>query len=489
MAKFNIRANRIFTPIREWAWIITLVVAFGGLWFPKLGYIVMGVMVGLTVTAFVKGRYWCGNICPHGSLYDKVLFPISRNVKIPKILKSKTVQIIFFSWFMYRFGSKLIKVFGLWGKTTFVDKLGYVFAMNYLMVVILGVPLAILISPRAWCSFCPMGTLQKMSYKLGQWLGINKKTDVKVTAAATEMCHTCGKCSRVCPMQLDPYQEFDEETNQVDNINCIRCATCVENCPAGILTIDKEEDARKIKTETDITGYEDRQKIIARIDKIKTLRDGIREFTFKFERPHKVDYKAGQFILVKIQDEPEMYRAYSISSYNEDSRTISVTIQKVEDGYGTEKIFENFKVGDRVELEGPMGHELLVDKDAKEVVLVGGGIGITPFVPIVRDLVENDNNIEKVTLIYGVNYQNEFLYDDHFKKFDYKSDKFDYVKVCAFDEEWEGEKGFVTDVMKKMETLGESKIYMCGPKPMIDASLQTFKELDVKEENTFYESA
>jgi NAD(P)H-flavin reductase len=165
------------------------------------------------------------------------------------------------------------------------------------------------------------------------------------------------------------------------------CNTCVENCPAEILSLDKEADAIKKKEATSLEGYHNKQEIKATIEEIKDLADDTKEYTFKFDDPAKVDYQAGQFILVKIEDNPEMYRAYSISSYNEDSNRLSVTIKKMEDGYGTTIIFEEFAKGDQIKLKGPMGDELVVDKTADEVLLVAGGIGVTPFVPIARDLI------------------------------------------------------------------------------------------------------
>jgi ferredoxin-NADP reductase len=73
-----------------------------------------------------------------------------------------------------------------------------------------------------------------------------------------------------------------------------------------------------------------------------------------------------------------MFRAYSISSYDHDNTRVSVTIKNVPNGYGTEIIYSSFKEGDPVVLEGPMGHELRVDPHAEQVLLIGGGIGITP---------------------------------------------------------------------------------------------------------------
>lgn len=369
----------------------------------------------------------------------------------------------------------------------FWDKLGFIFVASYLMVTIVGGMLSILITQRTWCNFCPMGVMQRLSYKLGKLLRVNRITDQKITVASKEMCHTCGKCSRVCPMQLTPYLEFSDR-NQFDNDKCLRCSTCAVNCPAGILSLNTAIKAKALIEETDTQGYENRQKISAEIIDVSKLSHGIRQYTFRFIEPRIVDYKAGQFILVKIQENPKMYRAYSISSFHEDGTQLSITVKKDPKGYGTGIIFDQFKTGDRVELEGPMGAELVVDKSAEKIVFVAGGIGITPFIPMVRDVLDDENENRKVTLIYGVNKEDEFLYHDEIIDLEKQSDQFEYKQVVAFDDNWKGKKGFVTDVLKDMNLNGH-KVYLCGPKPMIQPTVKQLVKQGLKDEDIKYESA
>lgn len=249
MKKYFIKTNRTFTTIRKYGWLFTLLVAIGGLWEPKLGLLVIGIMAALTISSFFTGRYWCGNFCPHGSLFDRLIMPISLNKKIPKFLKSKPMIIGFFTFFMFNFSRKMIKVFSLWGTYSFIDKLGLLFVNTYLMVLIVGGLLAIFVNPRTWCQFCPMGSLQKLSHKLGTVLGVTKKTEKKITISNIDKCVSCGKCAKVCPFQLAPYKSFSEK-NQFDDVDCIKCSTCVVNCPLKLLSLETEENALKLKEES-----------------------------------------------------------------------------------------------------------------------------------------------------------------------------------------------------------------------------------------------
>lgn len=495
MPSFYIKTNRVFSALRKFAWIFVPLVSFGGLYYPKLGLFVVLVMFSLMVLGLLKGKYWCGNLCPHGSWFDSIIMPFSFFKRIPSFFKSSITKWVFFAFYMVMFVRRVMKVAPFWGTMQFLDKLGFVMTIQYLvMPTIVGTILALFVNPRTWCSVCPMGSMEEIMYKLGKLLGINKKTDKKVTIAATEKCHKCGTCSRVCPMQLKPYLKF-EGNNRFDEETCIRCGTCVENCPAEILSFENEKEAKELVTMTGLEGYRNKVSGEAVIEEVNQINDDIKEYTFKLKNPPELNYEPGQFILVKVSDEPEMYRAYSISSAEvEDKSRIRVTIKKVEGGYGTTIIDNQFKEGDTVELEGPMGDDVVIDETAEKVLLIAGGIGITPFVPVVKDIVENKSSIKDCKLIHGVNKVDEFIYDQYFAELDDESAKFEYLPTVAYpDENWTGYEGFVTDVLKQMDIRGY-KLYLCGPKPMVNATLEVLEELEEKDkgvspEDVFYESA
>ncbi|MCG8485182.1 MAG: FAD-binding oxidoreductase [Clostridia bacterium] len=485
---YNIKTDRTFTIIRKYGFIFTLSVAIIGLWQPLIGLLVIPVMIGLTLYSFFKGRYWCGNICAHGSLYDSVLIKFSRNTKIPKFFRSKTLTILFFTFFMLMLTRRFIKVIGLYGSAMFFERLGFIFVMSYIMVTIVGGTLGLLFAPRTWCNFCPMGTVQKLSYSLGKKLGVTKTTDEKVTVSHKSMCHQCGKCARVCPMQLAPFKEFSDH-NQFDHEACIRCLTCVENCPAEILTLNNQKTAQLIKNNINTSGFESRTRIKAQIEEIKELTNDIRAYTLKFIEPQKVSYSPGQFMLVKILNDPETFRAYTISSTNDDETKVRVTVKSVENGYGTSIIFNQFKTGDIIDLEGPMGRELVIEPSAEKVLLIGVGIGVTPFLPIVHDILNNNNTIKEIKLLFGTKYEKEQVYKEALENLEKESKgRFEFRRIVSRENDWKGRKGHVTDHLSDINLAGY-KVYMCGPKKAMESSLEKLIELGVPPEDIRYESA
>jgi ferredoxin-type protein NapH len=143
---------------------------------------------------------------------DFWLSPISRRVKIPPVLRSMWLRAPLFIALMGFMVFRIIEAYGI------VDKIGMVFVTMCTMTTAAAILFGVFIAPRARCCFCPMGTLQR---SLG-----GSKYQLKVDR---NRCIECGKCQKVCPMQL-PVNEILEKPD------CIKCARCVEACPKQALS-------------------------------------------------------------------------------------------------------------------------------------------------------------------------------------------------------------------------------------------------------------
>jgi ferredoxin-type protein NapH len=192
--------------------IMVIIVSIGGLFYPKLGYFLLLVFASLMIIAPFRGRWFCGNLCPSGSFVDFWLAPLSRKLRIPPQFKSMWIRVPIFAALMAFMISRIIQTEGI------VDKIGMVFVAQFILINSIAILFGIVIAPRTWCSFCPMGTLQRA-------MG-GRKYQLKVDK---ERCIDCGKCQKVCPMQL-PVNEI------LDKPDCIKCGRCVEACPKQALS-------------------------------------------------------------------------------------------------------------------------------------------------------------------------------------------------------------------------------------------------------------
>lgn len=192
--------------------ILVLIVSIGGIFYPKLGYFLLLVFATLMIIAPFRGRWFCGNLCPRGSFVDFWLGPISRKVRIPQILRSMWIRIPIFVLLMGFMIYRIISTQGV------VDKIGMVFVTICIMTTAVAIIFGTIIAPRTWCSFCPMGTLQRT-------MG-GSKYQLKIDR---EKCIECEKCQKVCPMQL-PVNEIQEKPD------CIKCGRCIVACPKEALS-------------------------------------------------------------------------------------------------------------------------------------------------------------------------------------------------------------------------------------------------------------
>src|SRR3989338_4685374 len=119
--------------------------------------------------------------------------------------------------------------------------------------------------------------------------------------------------------------------------------------------------------------------------------------SIKLELKEKFDYKPGQYVIVEFDiEDSENTRSLSLaSSPTEDFLLFSTKISQS----AFKQKFNSLKIGDTVKIMGPMGMFVLKE-DAKEIVFLGGGIGITPFSDMIKYACDKKLQI-KMTLLYS----------------------------------------------------------------------------------------
>ncbi len=194
--------------------ILLFYVVFGFFIWPAAGMLALVCMLAPILLAPFAGRQWCGRYCPRGSLWDQVFAKISPKKPIPVWAKAP--------WFRTLMLFVIFTVFGWQMTTAWPDPsaIGLVFLRIIFITTIIGAVLAVLYSPRTWCSFCPMGTLAALLAKGKKPLTVDKS------------CVNCRLCAKACPMDLSPQQAKGDVFSAAD---CLKCGQCIPVCPKKAL--------------------------------------------------------------------------------------------------------------------------------------------------------------------------------------------------------------------------------------------------------------
>lgn len=160
----------------------------------------------------------------------------------------------------------------------------------------------------------------------------------------------------------------------------------------------------------------------------------------------------GQFVNIKAEGY-SLRRPISICDINKEKGTIRIIFEVR--GKGTEKIAE-IKKGELIDILAPLGgHGFDLYDNTKKAVIIGGGIGNPPLLPIAKFYGENS------FVISGFKSAEKVILKDDFIKTG------THYNLCT-DNGTAGKKAFVTDILG--DILLEEKadiIYACGPIPML----------------------
>ncbi len=195
-------------------------------------------------------------------------------------------------------------------------------------------------------------------------------------------------------------------------------------------------------------------------------------------------FRAGQYLSVLLKIGSSITtRPYSISSSPAQAKEgiYTITVRRTPEKFAAEYILNEVKVGDELTVSEPLGSFYYEDlRDAKNVVALAGGSGITPFYSMaaaIRDGIEDFN----LTIIFGSRNEGAILFKKELDEIAAACDKVKIVHVLS-DEEKEGyEHGFINaDIIKKYAPANEAySIFMCGPEAMYRFADGEIKKLGI----------
>ena len=177
--------------------------------------------------------------------------------------------------------------------------------------------------------------------------------------------------------------------------------------------------------------------------------------------------KAGQFVILRLFEGGERFPLTIVSSQAKKG-LIEIVSQRV--GKSTAEL-SVLKAGDSIkDISGPLGQPSEIKKYGR-VLVIGGGVGIAPLLPITRALQEAGNEI---MAIMGVRSKEMFFFADEFKTISRKI-------YFTTDDGSLGRKGLVTDVLKILIDREEEiqRVLAIGPVVMMKAVSDLTKKVNI----------
>jgi ferredoxin-NADP reductase/DMSO/TMAO reductase YedYZ heme-binding membrane subunit len=191
---------------------------------------------------------------------------------------------------------------------------------------------------------------------------------------------------------------------------------------------------------------------------------------------------AGQYInLMLTIDGKRVNRSYTISSSPTRSAYVEISVKR--DGLASKYLHASVKEGDTIKVGAAAGKFYFAGTEAQRVILVAGGVGITPMMAVIRSLTDRCWAGD-IYLIFAVKKREDVVYE---RELEYLTARYPNLKVkitLTGDEAataggiYDGTKGRITKQLVESFVPGaiKDRVMLCGPEPQMQAARKVFVE-------------
>lgn len=206
---------------------------------------------------------------------------------------------------------------------------------------------------------------------------------------------------------------------------------------------------------------------------VKQERGGVWTISMKPKAGRQIHFHPGQFGWLTAWKTPfsDSEHPFSLVSSAETTDSLQMSIKN--QGPFTATI-QNLKAGDKVYLDGPYG-SFTVDRypDAKKLVIIPGGIGVTPLMSMLRTLAARGDQ-RPIKVIYANQTWDSVTFREEMEELRQRLNMELVYVIERPPEDWQGESGFLNSkILKKYipeDWMGEdTEVFLCGPTVMMDA--------------------
>jgi ferredoxin-NADP reductase len=215
--------------------------------------------------------------------------------------------------------------------------------------------------------------------------------------------------------------------------------------------------------------------------------------TFRLMRedgqPLPFEYKPGQYLNLALTIEGKrVNRSYTIASSPTRGYYCEVTVKRSPTGHGSAHLHDQIRVGSKLKVSAPAGRFVFTGIEADRVILIAGGVGITPLMSIVRYLTDRCW-AGQIYLLYSSKKRADLIFAE---ELGYLAGRFPNLHVChTLSREggpedgsaWTGERGAITRELlaRVVPDVARGPVYLCGPEGMMVAMRKVLLEMGLPE--------
>jgi len=213
------------------------------------------------------------------------------------------------------------------------------------------------------------------------------------------------------------------------------------------------------------------QRFAARVVELERLAHDVMRLRLALPRDRRLQFLAGQYI--EIITRSGHRRAFSLANPPHDDRTVELHIRHIAGGEFTEHVFTTMRVGEVLQVEGPLGTFFLREEGEGPLVLIAGGTGFAPLKAILEHAFHGGLQ-RPLQLYWGVRARRDIYLAELPERWAREHANFSYEAVLSEPQpgdDWQGRTGFVHEaVLSDHPAPAGLEIYACGPPVMVKAA-------------------
>lgn len=205
----------------------------------------------------------------------------------------------------------------------------------------------------------------------------------------------------------------------------------------------------------------------------------------EFETEDEVNFKPGQYLEIALKnppytDEEGNKRYFSIVNSPNRKKTLSITTRLRDSAF--KKSLNEFPLGTEVDITTIEGNFTLPQSSNQKLVFIAGGIGITPFMSMLR-YIKEESLPHKITLLYSNRDKESTAYFDEIKAMADNNPDIKVIFTMTDDASWQSEKRRIDEefIREYFPDLDSCVFMVAGPPGMVKGITESLKQAGVDE--------